>query len=115
MKGNLTERVVAVVLSLVITVPAVFGNIYLLIWQTYVLRVEVILNAIQLSFMGLELLFGIISCITFARFVQDAETSLFFNKLDYLATFIARSVQEAETSLFFNKFDFSLTLIDLGT
>ena len=72
MKGNLTERVVAVVLSLVITVPAVFGNLYLLIWQTYVLRVEVILNAIQLAFMGLEILFGIISCITFARFVMDA-------------------------------------------
>ena len=67
MKGNLTERVAGVVLSIVISIPALFGSIYLLIWQTYVLRVEVILNAIQLAFIALQLVFGLVSTITFAR------------------------------------------------
>ena len=68
-KGNLTERVIAVVVSLLLTIPSVFGAIYILIWQTYVLRAEVILVAIQLAFLALELIFAIVSIITFARLV----------------------------------------------
>lgn len=67
MKGNLTERVVSVVVSLLLTLPSIFGCLYLIIWQTYVLRLEVIINSVQLAFIALEVLFGIISFITFAR------------------------------------------------
>ena len=66
-KGNKTERIGSVVSSLIITVPSMFGCIYLLVWQTYVLRVEVILNALQLGFIAFEVLLAIIACITFAR------------------------------------------------
>ena len=62
---------VAVVWSLLLSVVSVMGALYFLLWQTYVLRVEVILCAIQLAFIGLELVFGFISAITFARFVID--------------------------------------------
>ena len=57
----------SVLISLILTLPALFGSLYLLLWQTYVLRVEVILNAIQLAFIGFETLFGIIAMVTFAR------------------------------------------------
>merc|ERR1711976_617697 len=66
-KVNLTERVVAVVVSLLLALPSLFGTLYLLLWQTYVLRSEVILVSIQLTFIGLELIFSIISMVTFAR------------------------------------------------
>ncbi len=66
-KGNLTERVIAVVLCIFLSIPSVFGAVYMLIWQTYVLRLEAILAAIQIAFIGLEFVFGLISCITFAR------------------------------------------------
>ncbi|CAH1794529.1 unnamed protein product [Owenia fusiformis] len=66
-KGNLTERMVAVVLCIALSIPSLFGALYFLLWQTYVLRIEVILSAIQLAFLGLELIFGVISVVTFAR------------------------------------------------
>ena len=66
-KGNLTERVFSSVMCIVITIAAIFGILYWLLWQTYVLRAEVILCAIELTFMGLELIFAIIATITFAR------------------------------------------------
>ena len=66
-KGNLTERLLAVGLSLALSVPSLFGVLYLLVWQTYVLRIEVILAAIQIAFLGLQFIFGIISVVTFAR------------------------------------------------
>ncbi len=58
---------VAVIMSIVISIPSLLGTIYLLIWQTYVLRIEVILSAIQITFIGLEFVFAIVSVITFAR------------------------------------------------
>ncbi|XP_048766778.1 transmembrane protein 216-like [Ostrea edulis] len=66
-KGNLTERIVGVVISILLSIPAILGTLYLILWQTYVLRVDVILAAIQAAFIGLELIFGIICMITFAR------------------------------------------------
>ncbi|XP_014664689.1 PREDICTED: transmembrane protein 216-like [Priapulus caudatus] len=66
-KGNLTERGMAVGLSLVLSMATLVGFLYLTLWQTYVLRLEVILTGIGLAFIGLELIFGLISIISFAR------------------------------------------------
>ena len=66
-KGNLTERIIGVIVSILLSVPAIMGAIFYLYWQTYVTRADVILAAIQLAFLGLQLVFGIISIITFAR------------------------------------------------
>lgn len=68
-RGNLTERVTSVLVSLLWTVPVFFVALYFLIWQTYVLYLEVIIIAIEMAFIALELIFGIISVITFARLV----------------------------------------------
>jgi len=67
MKGNLTERVVSVTVSLFLSLAAGVGFLYLLLWQTYVLKIEVILVVVQLVFVVLEVLFAIVAMITFAR------------------------------------------------
>ncbi len=71
-KGNLTERMVSVVLCVGLSVASVLGAVYMLIWQTYVLRVEAVLASVQISFIALEFVFGIISVVTFARSVESS-------------------------------------------
>jgi putative Mn2+ efflux pump MntP len=66
-KGNLTERIVGVIVSILLSIPALLGGVFYLYWQTYVTRADIILSGIQLAFIGLELIFGIVSIITFAR------------------------------------------------
>ena len=66
-KGNLTEQIVGVVISVLLSIPSLFGALFLLLWQSYVLQAEVVLSGIQIAFIGLELIFGIVSIITFAR------------------------------------------------
>ncbi|XP_061422649.1 transmembrane protein 216-like isoform X3 [Lethenteron reissneri] len=51
-KGNLTERNVPLSVGVGLTVPAVVLSVYLLLLQTYVLRVEVIINGILLALHG---------------------------------------------------------------
>jgi len=67
-KGNLTEHVLTVVMSLVFTITSFFGFLYLLLWQTYVLRADVILNSIEIVFIGLEVVFSIVCIIVFSRY-----------------------------------------------
>lgn len=66
-KGNLTERSFCVLVSIALTGPSVFGVLYFLIWQTYVLRLEVVLCAIQLTLQGLELAFALLCLVTFYK------------------------------------------------
>ncbi|PSN39924.1 Transmembrane protein 216 [Blattella germanica] len=66
-KGNLTERSFSVLMSIALTVPSVFGVLYFLIWQTYVLRLEVVLCAIQLTLQGFELALALLCLVTFYK------------------------------------------------
>lgn len=71
-KGNLAERKLAVVLSIFLTIPVLLLNLYLMLWQTYVLRLELILCSVLLVFFGLEFF------ISFATLfvIQRHESSL---------------------------------------
>jgi transmembrane protein 216 len=66
-KGNLTERGLPVLVSIGLTLPSILGAVYFLIWQTYVLRLEVVLCAIQLTLQGLELIFALLCLASFYR------------------------------------------------
>lgn len=66
-KGNLTERAQPVGLSLALSLISIIGNVFLILWQTYVLRAELILIIIQLSFIALEMLLGLIAIVLFNR------------------------------------------------
>merc|ERR1712062_902862 len=46
-------------------VPGILGVLYFLIWQAYILRIELILCGIQLTMQGLELIFSLICLISF--------------------------------------------------
>lgn len=63
-KGNLTETLMSVVLSIIFTAPSVLALLYLLLWQTYVLRLEVIMVSFALVFEGTELLFALLAVVT---------------------------------------------------
>ncbi|TWW55421.1 Transmembrane protein 216 [Takifugu flavidus] len=66
-KGNLCERSLASCLSLFLLVPCVALAVYVLLLQTFVLRVEFILAAVLLVFYGLELVLGLVSLLAFSR------------------------------------------------
>ncbi|EEC18715.1 transmembrane protein, putative [Ixodes scapularis] len=66
-RGNLTERSPCVLLSLLLTVPAALSSVYFLLWQTYVLRLDVVLAAVQLGFQALQSLFALSSVLAFGK------------------------------------------------
>lgn len=67
MKANLTRRVPGIVVALLFAVPAFLLALYLMLWQTYILRLEFILAIIQLLFISLEIVFSLVAAITFSR------------------------------------------------
>ncbi|XP_026706112.1 transmembrane protein 80 [Athene cunicularia] len=65
--GNLTEEEAPLGLSLVITVGSVILSVYFLLWQTYVLKADVIINAVLLFTYGLESVLKVIAIAAFVR------------------------------------------------
>ncbi|KAM6322075.1 transmembrane protein 80 isoform 1-T1 [Podargus strigoides] len=63
--GNLTEEEAPLGLSLVITVGSVILSVYFLVWQTYVLRADVIVNSLLLVLYGLEVLLKVTAIAAF--------------------------------------------------
>lgn len=53
-KGNLTEEEAPLGLSLAVSVGSVVFSVYFLVWQTYVLKADVILNSVLLCAYGFE-------------------------------------------------------------
>ncbi|XP_012275581.1 transmembrane protein 216 [Orussus abietinus] len=66
-KGNLMERGLPILLGIVLTVPSALATLYFLIWQNYVLRLEVILCSIQLVLLASELVISIMCLIAIYR------------------------------------------------
>lgn len=66
-KGNKLELVGPSAFALVLAAPIVVLHVYYLYLQTYVLRLDLILNAIALAFVAAEVLVGIPAALTFWR------------------------------------------------
>ena len=66
-QGNLTERVTASVISLLMIFAVFVGVLYLLLWQTYVLWLEAVLIMVEMAFLTIEIIFAFITIATFAR------------------------------------------------
>ncbi|XP_019375344.1 PREDICTED: transmembrane protein 80 [Gavialis gangeticus] len=66
-KGNLTEEEASLGVSLVITVGSVILSVYFLVWETYVLKADVIINTILLVTYGLEAILQIIAIAAFVN------------------------------------------------
>ncbi|GFG34434.1 hypothetical protein Cfor_07685 [Coptotermes formosanus] len=74
--GNLTERSVVLLVSVGLTIPSICGVLYFLLWQTYVLRLEVVLCAIQLTLQGLELAAALLCLAKFYKSVHRHEVAI---------------------------------------
>ncbi|XP_030057020.1 transmembrane protein 216 isoform X2 [Microcaecilia unicolor] len=66
-KGNLLQRKMPLTISLGLMIPAAVMAVYYLLLQTYVLRLEAIVNIILLVFYALELLLSIVALMSFSR------------------------------------------------
>ncbi|XP_057204994.1 transmembrane protein 216 isoform X1 [Triplophysa rosa] len=66
-KGNLCQRSLALFVSVCVLVPCAVLSVYYLILQTFVLRLEFVLNAVLLCFYGLELVLGLMTISVFLR------------------------------------------------
>ncbi|XP_072308879.1 transmembrane protein 216 [Eucyclogobius newberryi] len=66
-KGNLCERPLSSCVSVFILFPCAALSVYYLLLQTFVLRLEFILNAILLCFYCAEFVLGVIALSTFSR------------------------------------------------
>lgn len=84
-KGNLTEEAVPVVTNMVLTIGSMLLSLYYLLWQTYVLKADVIINAILLVIYGLEEVLDIIAVSSFARIYmwRDWTDAAFIWFVDY--------------------------------
>lgn len=63
--GNLTEKQLPIIVSIPLGICSVLGSVYILLWQTYVLRIELIFAIIQLAFQGIEIIHTVILGIGF--------------------------------------------------
>ncbi|CAL1687397.1 unnamed protein product [Lasius platythorax] len=66
-KGNLTERGLPIVIGIFLTVPSSLATLYFLLWQYYVLRLEVILCSIQLVLLASEVVIAVMCLIAIYR------------------------------------------------
>ena len=66
-KANKTETIVPMLWSFVLAVATIIFNIYYLREQTYVLRLDVVLNGISLVFISLEVLIGLATVFSFYK------------------------------------------------
>ncbi|XP_006875110.1 PREDICTED: transmembrane protein 216 [Chrysochloris asiatica] len=66
-KGNLCQRKMPLVISVALTFPSATMASYYLLLQTYVLRLEAIMNGVLLVFCGSELLLEVLTLAAFSR------------------------------------------------
>lgn len=66
-RGNLTERGLPIVLGIVLTIPSSLATLYFLLWQTHVLRLEMILCSIQLVLLASEVVIAILCLVSIYR------------------------------------------------
>ncbi|GMH91775.1 hypothetical protein TL16_g12150 [Triparma laevis f. inornata] len=66
-RGNKTEQIPPLIWSIALSIPMIVGFCFFLTLQTYVMRIDIILNTIALVFVSLELLFSIFTSMSFYR------------------------------------------------
>lgn len=79
-KGNLTESETYVFGNLFLTGATIMLTVYFLVWQSYVMRADVIISSVSLGLYGLD---GVLAFSTLTRFARFLSLSWFhFSKLN---------------------------------
>ena len=68
-KGNKTEQNAPLIWSLLLAISVGIAHGYYIGMQTYVMRVDVILNVVSFSFLGLEFILTLFAFVMFSRSV----------------------------------------------
>ena len=66
-RGNKTESIVPLFFSLILTAPIIIFHAYYISLQVYVLRLDVIIQAIALVFVGVEALLSLYTISAFSK------------------------------------------------
>ena len=66
-RGNRTELIGPTLYALCLGVPVAVFHAYMLSLQTYVLRLDQVVNGIALAFLAVETLFGALAIVAFWR------------------------------------------------
>ncbi|KAF2358054.1 hypothetical protein FHG87_011191, partial [Trinorchestia longiramus] len=66
-RGNLTEKSLFVVVSLILSVPACTVLVYMFMWQTYVLRVEVVVVGAAMALQALQVALALVVLLGLAQ------------------------------------------------
>ncbi|XP_065843224.1 transmembrane protein 216-like isoform X2 [Oscarella lobularis] len=66
-KGNLTQRKLPLFVALALAVPVLFGYLFFLLWQTYVLRIETVLIYIGIVLLACQVVFSFLTVWAFLR------------------------------------------------
>mmetsp|Transcript_1368 Transcript_1368/g.2959 ORF Transcript_1368/g.2959 Transcript_1368/m.2959 type:complete len:145 (-) Transcript_1368:120-554(-) len=64
-RGNKTENIATLILFLVLSLFSVLANLFLIIWQTYVLRLDLILNLVGIVLIVLQFLCSVWAIVRF--------------------------------------------------
>jgi len=65
-KGNRTRSVAALAVFLLLCIPVAIGCAYFIDWQTYIVRLDLIIFSIAIGFTGIEFILGLVTLISFA-------------------------------------------------
>jgi transmembrane protein 216 len=66
-RGNLTEKALYVFVSTILSAPACTVLVYLLLWQTYILKVETIIVASAIVLLGIQALLSLVVILGLSR------------------------------------------------
>ena len=66
-RGNLTNKAIFIFVNILFHIPSILSLIYLVMWQTYILRIELIVVNIAIIFNGLEFIMALIAMIRVNR------------------------------------------------
>ncbi|EFJ45879.1 hypothetical protein VOLCADRAFT_121132 [Volvox carteri f. nagariensis] len=64
-KGNKTESVGPIIFSCILAMPLLAMYVYFVAFQTYVLRIDQLLNGIAIAFVALQVVFAILTTVRF--------------------------------------------------
>ena len=78
--ANRTENILLAVFTIVLTVAILFGYLYFIVWQLFVIRAELIMSVIGLACSGISIAFLILSIAFFAR---PAATPSIYRQIPY--------------------------------
>lgn len=66
-RGNLSEEALPLLLSCFLSAPAILAALYYALWQTFVLRLDVVVSSILICFQVAQTVIALATAVSFGR------------------------------------------------